>query len=70
MLNLSFALSETTPWAAEGYEIAANQLALTGLAKADMSLKTGQKLVVSEQDSLWTIGVKDKLGNSQKRVAP
>lgn len=66
LLNISFALSETTPWAAQGYLIAANQLAVTGLVKPEISLNSKNDLIVSEEDTLWTVTADDDIWQFSK----
>jgi len=51
LLNISYQLNENKPWADKGFEIAANQLILTGLAKSDkVPTKFPEVKVVSVED--------------------
>lgn len=61
LLNISYQLNENKPWAGKGFEIAANQLVLTGLAKSDnVSNKFSKVNLVSNEDGYKLQSVKGK----------
>jgi beta-galactosidase len=58
LLDIHFLLGNDEPWAKKGFEIASNQLPLTGLANTTIASKTYPALSTEETESAYTLRAK------------